>query len=84
MERARGQRELSRSSPHSLGQRAEGIFFGDIVAIPKSVGVLEIVDGQQRLATTAILLAAIRDALSGRKADELIVERIENLFSVQH
>ena len=38
------------------------------------------VDGQQRLATTAIFLAAVRDALADRDADKLIVERIENLF----
>src|SRR5579862_8899189 len=55
-------------------------FLGTVVSIPRKPGVLEIVDGQQRLATTAILLAAIRDVLRGRKADELIVERIENNF----
>lgn len=55
-------------------------FLGSIVAIPKKPGELEVVDGQQRLATTAILLSTIRDALRGREADKLIVERIENLF----
>lgn len=35
-------------------------FLGTIVTIPRS-GSLEVVDGQQRLATTAILLSAIRD-----------------------
>ena len=39
----------------------EGSYFlGTIVTIPKSGG-LEVVDGQQRLATTAIFLSAIRD-----------------------
>ncbi len=53
---------------------------GSIVAIPRKPGTIEVVDGQQRLATTAILLSAIRDALKGREADALIVERIENTF----
>ena len=35
-------------------------FLGTIVTIPRTNGHLEVVDGQQRLATTAILLAAIR------------------------
>lgn len=35
-------------------------FIGTIVTIPRVNGTLEVVDGQQRLATTAILLAAIR------------------------
>lgn len=49
-------------------------FLGSIVTIPRDGGVLEVVDGQQRLATTAILLAAIRDFLKGREA--VIVEDI--------
>jgi hypothetical protein len=55
-------------------------FLGTIVTIPRKPGSLEVVDGQQRLATTAILLAAIREALKGRETDKLIVERIENVF----
>jgi hypothetical protein len=38
-------------------------FLGTIVTIPRLQGVLEIVDGQQRLTTATILLAAIRDYL---------------------
>jgi uncharacterized protein with ParB-like and HNH nuclease domain len=34
-------------------------FLGTIVTIPRTGGSLEVVDGQQRLATTAIMLAAI-------------------------
>lgn len=64
----------------AISESAPAYFLGSIVAIPKKLGVLEIVDGQQRLATTAILLAAIRDALKGREADALIVERIEHTF----
>lgn len=38
-------------------------FLGSIVACPSADSATEIVDGQQRLATTAILLAAMRDHL---------------------
>ena len=41
-------------------------FLGTIVAILGADDVLEVVDGQQRLATTAILLAEIRDYLKNR------------------
>lgn len=64
----------------AINEGAQEYFLGTVVTIPKRLGVLEVVDGQQRLATTAILMAAIRDALAGRDADQLIVERIENTF----
>ncbi len=67
---------------HDLGKaisdNAPEYFLGSIVAMPRSPGVLEVVDGQQRLATIAILLAAMRDVLKGRVADKLLVESIEN------
>ena len=53
-------------------------FLGTIVTIPRKNGALEVVDGQQRLATTAILLAAIRDYLVGK--DQMLVEAINNEF----
>ena len=53
-------------------------FLGTIVTIPRQDGSLEVVDGQQRLATTALLLAAIRDYLSGK--EDVIVEAINNEF----
>ncbi len=54
-------------------------FLGTIVTIPRTTGRLEVVDGQQRLATTAILLAAIRDYLRGNNED-VLVESINNDF----
>lgn len=54
-------------------------FLGTIVTIPREDGTLEVVDGQQRLATTAILLAAVRDYLTGRNEDVLI-QSIDNEF----
>lgn len=57
-----------------------GIYFlGTIVTIPRDEGTLEVVDGQQRLATTAILLASIRDYLRERNED-LIVQSIDDEF----
>ena len=53
-------------------------FLGTIVTIPRKNGALEVVDGQQRLATTAILLAAIRDYLVDK--DHMLVEAINNEF----
>jgi Protein of unknown function DUF262/Protein of unknown function (DUF1524) len=54
-------------------------FLGTIVTIPRGEGTLEVVDGQQRLATTALLLAAIRDYLKG-KGEDLIVQSIDDEF----
>lgn len=53
-------------------------FLGTIVTIPRSPEVLEVVDGQQRLATTAILLAEIRNYL--KEKDPLIAENLDNGF----
>ncbi len=54
-------------------------FLGTIVTIPRGNNILEVVDGQQRLATTALLLAAIRDYLADRN-EEIVVESINNGF----
>src|SRR5438046_2104140 len=51
-------------------------FLGTVVTIPRTPELLEIVDGQQRLATTAILLAEIRNYLVGR--EDIIAEAITN------
>ncbi len=60
---------------------AGSYFLGTVVTIPRSDdGGLEVVDGQQRLATTAILLAAIRDHLAGDEGERILVESINNEF----
>lgn len=46
-------------------------FLGTLVTIPRN-GALEVADGQQRLSTTSLLLAAIRDYLKGRNEQVLI------------
>jgi uncharacterized protein with ParB-like and HNH nuclease domain len=58
-------------------QEAE-YFLGTVVTIPRSPELLEVVDGQQRLATTAIFLAEIRNYLRGK--EPLISESIDNGF----
>jgi hypothetical protein len=60
---------------------ASEYFLGSLVTIPREGGVLEVVDGQQRLATTAIVLSAIRDYLAGRSEDKLIVEDINGMLT---
>ena len=57
---------------------AQDYFLGTIVTIPRAHDVLEVADGQQRLATTAILLAEIRNYL--QPTEELIAESIEKEF----
>lgn len=47
-------------------------FVGSIVTIPKGLDALEVVDGQQRLATTALLLAAIRERLNELDEPQLV------------
>ena len=59
-------------------------FLGTIVTIPKQGGALEVVDGQQRLTTTALLLAAMRDYARTLEGAEILVKAIEtqHLFTI--
>ena len=59
-------------------ERSQDYFLGTIVTIPRAHDVLEVADGQQRLATTAILLAEIRNYL--KPTEDLIAESIERDF----
>ncbi len=54
-------------------------FLGTIVTIPRELDSLEVVDGQQRLATVAILLAEMRNYLRGG-ADDIIARKIDTAF----
>lgn len=56
-------------------------FLGTIVLTRGADERLEVVDGQQRLATTSILLAAIRDYLCEMK-DDLLVRYVEDFLFV--
>ena len=69
---------------HDLSKAIEdgksAYFLGTIVlTTPKKSDAWEVADGQQRLATSTILLASIRDYLYGRN-DELLMSSIEHDF----
>lgn len=64
----------------AISEGSPDYFLGSVVTIPRPNDVLEIVDGQQRLTTTAILLVAIRDYLKAQN-EELIVEGIQSILS---
>ena len=55
----------------------DSYFLGTVVLTSLENGALEVVDGQQRLATTTMLLAAIRDIFSARSETRLVTS-IEN------
>lgn len=80
-EYAWGEREvlnLFQDFAKAISDNDASYFLGTIVTVPRAAGTLEVIDGQQRLATTAILLASIRDHL--RTSERIIAEDIENGF----
>jgi hypothetical protein len=62
----------------AIREGSEDYFLGTIVVVSKGANQYEIVDGQQRLATTALLLAAIRDYL--RPAESAMADSINRDF----
>lgn len=62
----------------AVSEDGKGHFLGTIVTIPIDGGTLEVVDGQQRLATTSLLLAAIRNYVEGK--DQLIFDALNNKY----
>lgn len=71
--------QLFQDFARAINENAGAYFLGTIVTIPRGEGTLEVVDGQQRLATAALLLAAIRDYLKERD-EAVLVESINNEF----
>ncbi len=63
----------------AINGRWDEYFLGTVVTVARA-GFLEVVDGQQRIATTLILLAAIRDRLKAEK-DTASVESIERMLT---
>ena len=59
----------------SIADDDSNYFLGTIVTIPSDGGRLEVVDGQQRLATTAIMLAEIRNYLKDK--DPMIAQSVD-------
>jgi hypothetical protein len=74
-------RELFEDFSKAISDQKSSYFLGTIVLTGGEGGKLEVADGQQRLATTMMLLAAIRDyvfLLDG--AENLIVREIEQTY----
>ncbi len=70
--------QLFQDFSKAIIEAEEGYFLGTIVTIPRKNGILEVIDGQQRLSTTAILLAAMRDYLVGK--DQILVDALNSEF----
>jgi hypothetical protein len=62
----------------AISDNEPGYFLGTIVTIPGPSGRLEVIDGQQRLATITILLCQIRHYLRGK--DTIIAEDIKSFL----
>ncbi len=58
----------------------ESYFLGTVVTIGRDNDVLEVVDGQQRLATTTLLLVAVRDYLRNLDGEEMLVKSLDGDF----
>ena len=71
-------KQLLEDFAKAISDNGKEYFLGTLVTIPRADGVLEVVDGQQRLATTSIVLSAIRDYLLN--IDNVIVEAIESKY----
>lgn len=71
--------DLFRDFSKAINQSSKTYFLGTIVLTKGKDGVPEVADGQQRLATTTILLAAIRDYLYEQN-ENLRVQNIEDEF----
>ena len=61
-----------------IANKGQSYFLGTLVTIPRNLGQLEVVDGQQRLATAAILLSAIRNHL--QEIEQEMARSIETDF----
>lgn len=75
-------RQLLEDFAKAMLDESKGYFLGTLVTIPKEDGTLQVVDGQQRLATSSLLLAAIRDYLADK--DDKVVETIGNNFLARY
>lgn len=64
---------------NSIKEKASEYFLGSIVLTEHADGKLEVVDGQQRLATISIVVAGIRDYMLGR-LDSTRADQIESKY----
>jgi hypothetical protein len=61
-------------------EKTQAYFLGTIVVIPDTSGLLEVIDGQQRLATITILLCNIRRYLLAMNIEPVISEDIKQFL----
>jgi len=73
--------ELCRDLSGALQNDGDDYFLGTVVLTSTKPGVFQVVDGQQRLATTIMILAAIRDMLLKRSETKLSNSVQENYLS---
>ena len=66
----------------AIDEQKSSYFLGTIVLTRGSGGSFEVADGQQRLATITILLAAIRDYFFTRQEEMLVTSLEEFLFTI--
>jgi len=71
--------DLFHDLANAIDNSKPSYFLGTIVLTTEKDGVWEVADGQQRLATTSILLAAMRDYFHGRK-DEMLVKDLDGFL----
>jgi Protein of unknown function DUF262/Protein of unknown function (DUF1524) len=74
-------RDLLQDLAAALQQGEPEYFLGSIVTTKSATGEIQVVDGQQRLATTTILIAAIRDYFYGT-GDRDRASQLETKFLV--
>jgi hypothetical protein len=68
--------DLFRDIATAISRNENEYFLGSVVVTQRPQGQLEVVDGQQRLATSSILIGAVRDYFSTR-GDHARAEQIE-------
>lgn len=74
--------ELFQDIATAIGEKEKEYFLGSIVVMNEPPNRPEVVDGQQRLATTSILLCAIRDYFY-KNGDRARADDIENKYLVK-
>ncbi len=74
--------DLFHDLAQAIDERKSSYFLGTIVLTRARDGSLEVADGQQRLATTTLLLAAIRDYFFTRHEEMLVTSLEEFLFTI--
>ena len=73
--------ELFQDIAGAINSRKQAYFLGTLVLTNADDGTLEIADGQQRLATTSILLAAFRDYFYQRHDDSMVSDLESFLYT---